>query len=82
MSIEMHRGSLPSGEAGRSAGGAPTAQARSRATGRAFGKAIRGEHADVDGLLYESRSTGERAYAVLDRGLGKLLGRRLRAPLG
>ena len=47
-------------------------RARSHAAGRAFGKAIHGEHADVDGLVYESRLTGEEAYAVFDRGIGKL----------
>ena len=54
--------------------GAPTdvVQARSHASGRAFGKAIHGEHADVDGLLYESRLTGKEAYAVFDRGIRKL----------
>ena len=54
--------------------GAPTdvVRARSHAAGRAFGKAIHGGHADVDGLVYESRLTGQEAYAVFDRGIGKL----------
>ena len=54
--------------------GAPTdvVQARSHASGRAFGKAIHGEHADVDGLMYESRLTGKDVYAAFDRGIGKL----------
>ena len=55
--------------------GAPTdvVQARNHAARRAFGKAIHAEHEDVDGLLYASRLTGEDAYAVYDRGVGKLV---------
>ena len=54
--------------------GAPTdvVQARNHAAGRAFGKTIHAEHADVDGLVYLSRLTGEDAYAIYDRGVGKL----------
>ena len=53
--------------------GAPTdtVHARNHAAGRAFGRAIHEAHADVDGLLYGSRLTGEDAYAVFDRGIGK-----------
>ncbi len=54
--------------------GAPTdvVQARNHAAGRSFGKAIHAEHADVDGLVYASRLTGEDVYAVYDRSVGKL----------
>lgn len=54
--------------------GAPTdvAQARSHTASRAFGRAIYGEHREIDGLVYESRLTGRDAYAVFDRGVGKL----------
>ena len=54
--------------------GAPTdvVRARSHGAGRAFGKAIYDEHRDIDGLVYESRLTGKEAYAVFDRGVGKL----------
>lgn len=54
--------------------GAPTdvVRARSHAAGRAFGKAIHEEHRDIDGLVYDSRLTGKDAYAVFDRGIGKL----------
>ena len=54
--------------------GAPTdtGRARNHAADRAFGRAIHEAHADVDGLLYGSRLTGEDAYAVFDRGIGKL----------
>ena len=54
--------------------GAPTdtVNARNHAAGRAFGKAIHTEHADVDGLLYASRLTGADVYATFDRGVGKL----------
>ena len=34
--------------------------------------AIHAQHADVEGLLYVSRLTGEDVYAVFDRGMGKL----------
>ena len=54
--------------------GAPTdvVQARSHAVGRAFGKTIHGEHADIDGLVYASRLTGEDVYAIYDRSVVKL----------
>lgn len=40
--------------------------------GRAFGKIVYAELADVDGFLYTSRLTGATIYAVFDRGLNKL----------
>ena len=49
-----------------------TVNARNHAAGRAFGKAVHAEHANVDGLLYASRLTGADVYAVFDRGIGKL----------
>ena len=54
--------------------GAPTdvVQARNHAAGRAFGKTIQAEHADVDGLVYASRLTGDDVYAVYNRSVGKL----------
>ena len=54
--------------------GAPTdvVQARNHAAGRAFGKTIHAEHADIDGLVYASRLTGEDVYAIYDRSVGKL----------
>ena len=54
--------------------GAPTDAVRSRnhAAGRALGKAVYADHADVDGFLYESRMTGADTYAVFDRAIGKL----------
>ena len=54
--------------------GAPTdvVQARNHSAGRAFGKTIHAEHADVDGLVYASRLTGKDAYAIYDRSVGKL----------
>ena len=54
--------------------GAPTdtVNARNHAAGRALGKAVYADHADVDGLLYSSRLTGADIYAVFDRGIGKL----------
>ena len=54
--------------------GAPTdvVQARNHAAGRAFGKTIHAEHADVDGLVYASRLTGEDVYAIYDRSVRKL----------
>ena len=54
--------------------GAPTdvVQARNHAAGRAFGKTIHAEHADVDGLVYASRLTGEDVYAIYARSVGKL----------
>ena len=55
--------------------GAPTdaVHARNHAAGRALAKAILSEHADVEGLLYASRLTGEDIYAVFDRGTEKLV---------
>ena len=47
-------------------------QARNHAAGRAFGKTIHAEHADVDGLVYASRLTGEHVYAIYDRSVVKL----------
>lgn len=54
--------------------GAPTdvVQARNHAAGRAFGKTIHAEQADVDGLVYASRLTGEDVYAIYDRSVVKL----------
>ena len=54
--------------------GAPTdvVQARNHSAGRAFGKAIHAEHADVDGLVYASRLTGEDVYGIYGRSVGKL----------
>ena len=54
--------------------GAPTdvVQARNHAAGRAFGKTIHVEHADVDGLVYASRLTGGDVYAIYDRSVVKL----------
>lgn len=54
--------------------GAPTdvVQARNHAAGRALGKAIHAEHADVDGLVYTSRLTGEDVYAIYGRSVAKL----------
>ena len=54
--------------------GAPTdaVHARNHAAGRAFAKAIHTEHADIEGLLHDSRLTGGEVYAVFDRGVGKL----------
>ena len=54
--------------------GAPTdaVHARNHAAGRAFAKAVHAEHADIEGLLYDSRLTGGEVYAVFDRGAGKL----------
>ena len=54
--------------------GAPAdvVNARNQAAGRAFGRAVHAQHANVDGLLYASRLTGSDIYAVFDRGIGKL----------
>ena len=54
--------------------GAPTdtVRARNHAAGRAFAKAIHMGHADIDGLIYVSRLTGEDVHAVFDRGAGSL----------
>ena len=55
--------------------GAPTdaVHARNHAAGRALARAVHSEHADVEGLLYASRLTGEDIYAVFDRGAAKLV---------
>ena len=54
--------------------GAPTdaVRARNHSAGRAFASAIHAGHADIEGLLYVSRLTGEDVYAVFDRGAGNL----------
>ena len=54
--------------------GAPSdaVHARNHAAGRALANAIHAEHADIEGLVYVSRLTGEDAHAVFDRGVGKL----------
>ena len=54
--------------------GAPTdvVGARSHSAGRAFGRAIYDGYPEVEGVLYESRLNGADAYAVFDRGIGKL----------
>lgn len=54
--------------------GAPTdvVHARNHAAGRAFAGAIYAQHADIDGLLYPSRLTGQDVYGVFDRGMAKL----------
>lgn len=46
-------------------------KARNHAAGRAFGKNNHAEHADVDGLVYASRLTGEDVYAIYGRSVGK-----------
>ena len=55
--------------------GAPTdtVGARNHAAGRALGRAIFGDHGEIDGFLYASRLTGEDVYAVYDRAIGKLV---------
>ena len=40
--------------------------------GRALGKTIQAEHADVDGLVYASRLTSEDVYAIYGRSVAKL----------
>lgn len=54
--------------------GAPSdaVNARNHAAGRALGRAIHAEHADIDGLLFSSRLTGADVYAVFDRALNQL----------
>ena len=54
--------------------GAPTdvVQARNHAAGRAFGKTIHAEHAELDGLVYASRLTGEDVFAIYGRSVRKL----------
>ena len=55
--------------------GAPTdaVRARNQAAGQALGRAIYHEHADVDGVLYDSRLTNEVCYGIFDRALLKLV---------
>lgn len=54
--------------------GAPTdtVNARNHAAGRAFARYIHAGHADVDGVVYSSRLTGEDVYAVFGRSTGRL----------
>ena len=54
--------------------GAPTDAVRARhfAAGQALGRAVHEEHADVDGLIYASRLTGDDCIAVFERAIGKL----------
>lgn len=54
--------------------GAPTdaARARNHTAGRALGRAIYQQHADVDGFLYDSRFLKETCFAIFDRAVGKL----------
>jgi hypothetical protein len=54
--------------------GAPTdaVNARNHKAGRALGKVIHAEHADVDGFLFSSRLTGADVYAIFDRATAKL----------
>ena len=54
--------------------GAPidAVNSRNHAAGRALGKAVYADHADIDGFLYESRLSGADTYAVFDRAIGKL----------
>ena len=54
--------------------GAPTdtAHARNQAAGRALGRALYEQHADVDGIWYQSRLTGGDCLAVFDRALEHL----------
>src|ERR1700722_19554713 len=55
--------------------GAPTDAVRARhfAAGQALGKAVYEEHADVDGLIYASRLTGDDCIAVFDRAMEKFV---------
>ena len=54
--------------------GAPTdtAHARNQAAGRALGRALYEQHADIDGVWYQSRLTGGDCLAVFDRALEHL----------
>ena len=54
--------------------GAPTdtAHARNQAAGRALGRALYEQHADIDGIWYKSRLTGGDCLAIFDRALAKL----------
>ena len=47
-------------------------RARNHAAGRALGRAIHEKHADVDGLIHNSRLNNKAVLAVFDRGMGKL----------
>ena len=55
--------------------GAPTdtVNARNHSAGRAFARDIHAGQADVDGIVYASRLTGEDVYAVFGRSTGKLV---------
>ena len=50
-----------------------TVNAKNHAAGRAFARDIHAGHADVDGIVYASRLTGEDVYAVFGRSTGKLV---------
>jgi hypothetical protein len=54
--------------------GAPTdtAHARNQAAGRALGRALYEQHADIDGIWYQSRLTGGYCLAIFDRALQNL----------
>jgi len=54
--------------------GAPTdtAHARNQAAGRALGRALYEQHADIDGIWYQSRLTGGDRLAIFDRALENL----------
>lgn len=54
--------------------GAPTdtAHARNQAAGRALGRALYEQHADIDRVWYQSRLTGGDCLAVFDRALEHL----------
>jgi hypothetical protein len=54
--------------------GAPTDAARARhfAAGQALARSIYTEHPDVDGVVYDSRLTGNDCIAVFDRAIPKL----------
>jgi hypothetical protein len=54
--------------------GAPTdtAHARNQAAGRALGRALYEQHADIDGIWYQSRLTGGDCLAIFDRALENL----------
>jgi RES domain-containing protein len=54
--------------------GAPTdtAHARNQAAGRALGRALYDQHADIDGIWYQSRLTGGDCLAIFDRALEHL----------
>jgi hypothetical protein len=54
--------------------GAPTdaAHARNQAAGLALGHALYEQHADIDGIWYQSRLTGGDCLAIFDRALENL----------